>query len=185
MPPHSARHHPDKATPSAPNPVSRHKKGSSCRDTAPMQSYVDRCLKLITHAGLRVTGPRRAVVSFLAQSDHPVTIAQLHEELAECHQQTEQLSKVSLYRVIADLERIHLLHRTHPNGGYVLCAHVGCADHSHVIITCQQCDETSEATVPGEFLGPLVFFLKTTGAQLPDPPILRVEGLCARCCKSP
>jgi len=143
--------------------------------------YLDRCFSLLTSSGLRLTAPRKAVVSFLATIDRPITITQLHAELANSCSGRTPLSKVSLYRVIADLERIQLLHQVHPTGGYLLCTHVGCSEHSHIIISCQRCDDTRESTVPGEYLSPLLFFLKDAGELLPQSPILRIEGICKGC----
>jgi Fur family zinc uptake transcriptional regulator len=145
--------------------------------------YLDSCFSLLTNSGLRLTAPRKAVISFLARISRPITITQLHAELANSCSDRTPLSKVSLYRVIADLERIQLLHQVHPTGGYLLCTHVGCSEHSHIIISCQRCNDTRESTVPGEYLSPLLFFLKNAGDLLPQYPILRIEGICKECQK--
>ncbi len=152
-----------------------------CRSAVTVVHYVDSCLAILVRHGLRVTAPRRSVISFLARQENPVTIAELFDALGELSCGKQPLSKVSLYRVIADLEHIQLVHRVHPSGGYILCTHIGCEEHSHVIITCPTCEKTEETTVPKELLSPLVFFITQTGSYLHPSSLLRIEGVCQRC----
>jgi Fur family zinc uptake transcriptional regulator len=152
-----------------------------CRSAVTVAHYIDRCLAILTRHGLRVTAPRRSVISFLAKQGNPATIAELFDALGELPRGKQPLSKVSIYRVIADLEQIQVVHRVHPSGGYILCTHIGCEEHSHVIITCPSCEKAEETTVPIELLSPLVFFMTQKGSYLPPSSLLRIEGVCQRC----
>jgi Fe2+ or Zn2+ uptake regulation protein len=158
---------------------------SSLLDNSCLQTngsnYLDRCVNEMVRAGLRITQPRRAVISCFATATHPLTVAQLSDVLAHFEGEHGHLSKVSIYRVVADLERLHLLHRIHPGGGYFRCIHVGCEAHPHVLLTCNRCEHTQETPVPFEYLGPLFFFLRDQEIHLPPLPVLRLEGVCEQC----
>lgn len=60
----------------------------------------------IRQAGLRVTHPRMAVLSLLAQQTEDLTVKQIYQQL---HLQKQQLSLATVYRVVSDLVAAGLL----------------------------------------------------------------------------
>lgn len=60
----------------------------------------------IKQAGLRVTHPRMAVLSVLAQQSDELTVKQIYQRL---HEQKQQLSLATVYRVVSDLVQAGLI----------------------------------------------------------------------------
>src|SRR5262249_49102953 len=71
---------------------------ASARDTLP---------HLLARRGLRLTGPRRAVLDVLASRHEPLTLAEIHEHLGD-----QQAHLVSVYRTVQLLVRLHLVRPT-------------------------------------------------------------------------
>ena len=60
----------------------------------------------IKQAGLRVTHPRMAVLSVLAQQTDDLTVKQIYQKL---NMQQQQLSLATVYRVVSDLVQVGLI----------------------------------------------------------------------------
>jgi Fe2+ or Zn2+ uptake regulation protein len=162
---------------------SKHSEAACCGSNS-VAEYVQQSIGKMVKAGFRITQPRREVISCFAAASYPLTIAQLCDALGSLELESRRLSKVSVYRIVADLEGLQLVHRVLPGGGYFRCAHVNCGVHPHVIVTCDLCQRTRETPVPTEYLGPVLFFLRNKGMRLSETPVLRLEGLCELCAQN-
>ena len=88
----------------------------------------------IGQSGSRLTGPRRAILKVISESDHPLTPLEIFD-LARSSE--PRLGLVTVYRTIEILEDLHLVDRIHNFGG---CQTIfrGTNGHQH-LLTCTQC----------------------------------------------
>ncbi len=128
--------------------------------------------ELLRQRGLRVTGPRVAVLSFLASTDsHP----NAEEVETAVNAEGQVLSRASVYNVLHSLTRSGLVaDMTSKDGPARYDAHV--APHHHLV--CRACGKVED--VPWEDFG------VAERGVLPDGRTVRtlsltLDGLCATC----
>lgn len=128
--------------------------------------------ELLRQRGLRVTGPRVAVLSFLASTDsHPTA----EEVETAVNAEGQVLSRASVYNVLHSLTRSGLVaDMTSKDGPARYDAHV--APHHHLV--CRACGKVED--VPWEDFG------VAERGVLPDGRTVRtlsltLDGLCAGC----
>jgi Fur family transcriptional regulator, ferric uptake regulator len=149
---------------------------TSARDTLP---------HLLARGGLRLTGPRRAVLDVLASSRQPLTVAEIHQHLGG-----SRAHVVSVYRTVHLLVRLRLVRPTdsvRPTDAargsrrYEL-AEQFTGHHHHLI--CQGCGriEDLEGCVVAETaLTQLTRFARRTRRFVVTEHEVRLFGLCHRC----
>lgn len=104
-----------------------------------LNTELARVLTSFKTRGLRVTGPRRAIIECLAGSQDWLTPARIH---AEAKKISPSLGLVTVYRTLNSLLQRDLVRRIHlPDGchGYALA---GLA-HGHYLV-CQKCQQVVE-----------------------------------------
>lgn len=128
--------------------------------------------ELLRQRGLRVTGPRVAVLSFLASTDsHPTA----EEVETAVNAEGQVLSRASVYNVLHSLTRSGLVaDMTSKDGPARYDAHI--APHHHLV--CRACGKVED--VPWEDFG------VAERGVLPDGRTVRtlsltLDGLCAGC----
>lgn len=107
-----------------------------------MHSHSSESLK---EAGLRVTGPRRAVLELFEKlNNRHLSAEQVYQALAELG---DPQSLATIYRVLGQFEAAGLLVRHHVEGGRSLFELSRYGDHNHLI--CRQCDKMFCFSDPG------------------------------------
>jgi Fur family transcriptional regulator, ferric uptake regulator len=135
----------------------------------------DQWLNNLQESGYRLTGPRRAVVQIMAQSEFILDPNQIY---AEARRLYPHIGLVSVYRTLEKLEELGLVTRVHEiNGchGYV-SAPVG---HQHLLI-CRSCHRAEYFR--GEDLEPLNQLGIEKGYKIQDH-WLQLFGICPQCQK--
>lgn len=141
---------------------------SPCNDRR--NGWLD-CLK---SSGYRLTGPRRAVVETMANSQRALNAAQIYDLARE---QYPSLGLVSVYRTLERLEELELIQRVHhPDGCQAFIA--GFTGHQHLLI-CNSCGETQ--FFEGDNLTPLFDRVEKTSGYEVQEHWLQLFGLCANC----
>jgi Fur family transcriptional regulator, ferric uptake regulator len=127
-----------------------------------------------TGAGIRLTGPRRAVADLIATHDGHFTAAELG---AIARDQRRGISRATLFRALDLLTDLGVLERVDlPTGehAYVKCAP---AHHHHVI--CSRCGRTSEVEDRG--LGDAVAEIGRQTGFIIESHRLEMFGICRHC----
>ena len=126
-------------------------------------------------AGCRVTGPRRAVMQVLIDTEAPLAPMEILERGSAIH---PKLGLVTVYRKVTLFEELKLACRVHRNDGchgYVATS----PGHRHHII-CRQCGRTVE--FPGsEDLDLLIQQVEQRTDYQVDDHLLQLFGLCPDC----
>jgi Fur family ferric uptake transcriptional regulator len=131
--------------------------------------------QVLVDAGCRITAPRRAVMQTLQQAHAPVLPQEILKRGRRLH---HKLGLVTVYRTLALLAELNLVHRVHrENGchGYVLAS----PGHRHILI-CQGCDRAIEFSGEDD-MHVLINRVETeTGYRVGDH-LLQFFGLCPEC----
>jgi len=124
---------------------------------ATAETYATQALARLKQAGLRVTSPRKQVVTLLAHATQPLSAYDIRDMLIAGE---EKADVVTVYRVLECLEDHGLIHRltgNGPNSGKVMrcqlgdessCSHHG-HHHCHHVLVCQGCQRVEEVHCQG------------------------------------
>lgn len=132
--------------------------------------------RALRRAGLRMTGPRRAVAQLLTERDGQFTAEEL---LAESRSRGLGIGRATIFRSLELLGRLNLVERVDlPSGehAYLLCD----PEHHHHVI-CAQCGRAETFTIEDRGLSERLEQVGlATGYQI-DAHRLEVYGLCPDC----
>lgn len=131
--------------------------------------------KQLNQQGLRLTRPRRVVMTILEETGRPLSPQIIHQRAL---QTDKNISLVSVYRTLDLLNELNLVCRVHGQDdcqGYVLSS----PGHHHHLV-CRNCRATVEFTGTTD-LEPFIETIQAqTGFQI-DGHLLQLFGLCPEC----
>ena len=132
--------------------------------------------RALSQAGLRMTGPRRAVAQLLSEREGQFTAEEL---LAESRRRGLGIGRATIFRSLELLGRLNLVERVDlPSGehAYLLCE----PEHHHHVI-CSQCGRAATFGLEDRGLPErLEQVARTTGYRI-DAHRLEVYGRCPDC----
>lgn len=149
--------------------------------------YTTHALAQLKTSGLRITNPRRLVVSALSETNQPLSAYQLRDQLMASG---EKADVVTVYRILDCLEANGLIHRltgAGPNSGKVIrcqlgdessCTHHG-HHHCHHVLVCQTCQRVEEVHCQG--LEDVVKQVAQDSGFAIQHHTLEFTGLCPQC----
>lgn len=125
--------------------------------------------------GLRLTRPRRVVMSILESATIPLSPQTIRQRSLETH---EEIGLVSVYRTLELLTSMDLVRRVHGHDncqGYVLAS----PGHHHHLV-CRNCGTAVEFSGM-EDLSPLLTRIEQDTEFIIDEHLLQFYGLCPKC----
>lgn len=131
--------------------------------------------KKFNQQGLRLTQPRRAVMSILEAASVPLSPQTIHQRALEIH---EDISLVTVYRtleLLTDLDMVRRVHGQVECHGYVLAS----PGHHHHLI-CTNCEKTIEFSGGDEIQTLLDRIQGETGFKI-NHHLMQLFGLCKAC----
>jgi len=132
----------------------------------------------LNHQGLRLTRPRRVVISILEAASVPLSPQTIYQHSLDSH---EEIGLVSVYRTLDLLTDLSLVRRVHGNGGcqgYVIAS----PGHTHHLV-CHKCDRVIEFSGTGDLTALIKQIERKTGFKV-DGHLLQLHGLCPDCLKA-
>jgi len=141
-----------------------------------MHIEADALIDALRAAGMRATGPRRAVCTVIAthHGEH-LTAAQILE-YAEGELESD-VDRATVYRTLEALEEAGQLRHSHIGHGPTVYHLAEESPHQHLV--CVDCGRTT--AVPGEDLEELFATIATATGFVPDPEHFALGGRCADC----
>ena len=141
--------------------------------------YTNFALEKLKEAGLKITNPRKMLVSFLAKSDK---VLSPYEMKALLKREKINADVVTIYRVLEVLESMSLVHKVQAFNGYVRC-HTKKMERGacHHYLLCRSCRKVEE--VEGENLSQLEKKIAQNCHFTIESHYLEFMGLCAACKK--
>jgi Fur family zinc uptake transcriptional regulator len=127
--------------------------------------------------GMRITGPRKAVVRALAASRRPLGAYQIRDKVQG---DGGKVDVVSVYRILAALVEAGLAHHIGSLDGYLACSghHSGAHGTEHLI--CQKCGCVEELPIPSSALSEIGVAASRMGF-LSEETRVEVLGTCEHC----
>ncbi|MEM1412611.1 MAG: transcriptional repressor [Pseudomonadota bacterium] len=138
--------------------------------------------------GVRFTAKRQTVLTGLLESGQALSA---YELMDYCRDELDiELLPMSIYRILAFLEREMLIHRVNLTNKYIACAHLAddCVhepgkNHASHLLICTRCHRVKEVEMPPQLLRSIVRSLQPTGFQLAKRH-LEIDCLCSDCAES-
>jgi len=139
--------------------------------------FEERAIQALKAKGYRITMPRLQVLRALRDSDKPLNAQAIHERIIA---KGDRIDVVSIYRILAALSEVHLVHHIGVVDAYSACCMD--AEHSHESehFVCTSCGGVTEVNVPLDTLMSTKAHLKSLGLE---PVEIKIEilGRCTAC----
>lgn len=131
-------------------------------------------------AGHRLTPKRENVLRLMERNEQPESAY----ELADRYKQTygENLSAMSVYRILNVLIDAGLVHKLECNNQYVLCSHITC-QHEHQqaqFLICDRCHKAEEVGISPSLMRQLTSSVANSGFKIKNLQ-LELHGVCREC----
>ncbi len=115
--------------------------------------FAFRALASLKKAGMRITRPRMDVVEALESCEKAVSAYELHDLVIS---RGGRIDVVSVYRILAVLRELGLVHYIGTLDGYLACS----LPHDHELHTmhlvCSSCHRVKEVSLPNEVAGEVI-----------------------------
>ncbi len=145
--------------------------------TEEVDRYETVALSRLKDLGLRVTGPRKLVLRALAASRKPLGAYQIRESVSE---QGGKVDVVSVYRILAGLVEVGLVHHIGSVDGYLACTGMHTGSHQTEHLICTNCGCVEELPVPNSAISEIGVSAARIGFS-PAQTRVEVLGVCSHC----
>lgn len=148
--------------------------------------FSEDAIDILRGMGLRITGPRRAILGLLEKTQQPLSAPEVHKRLQVTLKQTT-VDRISVYRNLITLERAGLVHRVPPKGDFLVCTHRQCrsdqcSSEHHLLTWCESCSKVEEVGIPDNMLEPLYRHIRKKYKFIAEEHLVQVSGTCQSCC---
>jgi Fe2+ or Zn2+ uptake regulation protein len=133
-------------------------------------------LEQLQENGCRITSPRRAIVTILANSEQALEAVEIFDLSRSDH---PRMGLVTVYRTLETLEEMGLVQRVHQAEGCHLYLRAP-QGHEHILV-CKSCRRTDYFS--GDDLSDLIERTSQNSGYRIEDHWLQFIGLCARCKK--
>lgn len=134
--------------------------------------------------GARLTEKRKLILSGLVESEKALSAYELIDYCKEHF--NENISAMTMYRVLEFLEAEHLIHKLNLSNKYIACSHIVC-DHEHdevpLFLICNECNNVEETSIMRSMMNALKQKIEESNCQLVSSQ-LEVFCLCQKCASS-
>jgi Fe2+ or Zn2+ uptake regulation protein len=112
---------------------------------AEAKAYEAHCLTELRAAGYRITMPRVQVIRALANSHVALSAYAIHARILELD---GKIDVVSIYRIVATLQEVGLIHHIGVVDGYFPCRQTDCRSRRSEVLVCERCERVYELPLP-------------------------------------
>jgi Fur family zinc uptake transcriptional regulator len=136
--------------------------------------------QLCQQQGKRLTSKRKQILALLLTQKKALSA---YELIALFNEQTQsEISPMTVYRILAFHESVHLAHKINITNKYIACSHIGCG-HSHELpqfLICERCQRVDELDNVSTNLTEISQQAEQIGYQLSSPQI-ELSCICNAC----
>lgn len=129
--------------------------------------------------GFRITRPRTLVIEALARANRPLTAQSLYDSITAAG---SKIDVVSVYRILAALKELDLVHHIGIVDGYVACAfhaeHLGETQH----VVCDDCGKVWELPLSPDVMKATNLMLEGKGMRARNVKV-EILATCRQCSK--
>ena len=145
-----------------------------------IQSTIDHAERHCQQHGAKLTDKRKLILSSLLKSNQAMSA---YELIDYCKAEfNENLSAMSVYRMLEFLEKEQLVHKLNLAKKFVACSHIAC-DHEHAIsqfLICDRCQKVQEIIIDKQVLREFEKNVTEAGYRLLSPQ-LEMTCICNDC----
>src|SRR5687768_12795084 len=113
------------------------------------KSFEELALRELRQAGYRITMPRVQVIRALADSNKALSAYAIHEKIVSSG---GKIDVVSVYRILATLQEVGLIHHIGVVDGYFPCRMVDCNAKGSEVVVCEETGRVMEMLLPDELV---------------------------------
>lgn len=146
-------------------------------DAETSEQYVGRALQRLRSLGLRITKPRKMVVTALAETRKPLGAYQIRKNVMSAG---GKIDVVSVYRILAGLLEAGLAHRIGSVDGYLACWGSHSGEHQTEHLICRTCGCVEEIPIPQSALSEIGVAGSRMGFMSQSTRV-EVLGVCSHC----
>lgn len=107
----------------------------------PKKAYEEHCLQELRNAGYRITMPRIQVIRALADASVALSAYAIHERIT---QSGGRIDVVSVYRILATLQQVGLIHHIGMVDGYFPCRIGDCPNRRTLVLIAEDSNNVYE-----------------------------------------
>lgn len=130
--------------------------------------------------GKRLTTKRKQILAILLAQDRALSA---YELIALFKRETQSdISPMTVYRILAFHDSLHLAHKINITNKYIACSHIG-SEHSHDLpqfLICQECQQVNELESSSTNFAEISEQVEQVGYQLTSPQI-ELSCICSAC----
>lgn len=141
-------------------------------------SSFNQLLNVCKERNLKMTPQRKGVLECLHAAAEPLTAYELLDVYRKAHDAGEAMT---IYRALAYLEKMHVIHKIHSQNKYKLCD-LGHADSSVQLFLCNHCHDTQE--LHSNELQQLLQKTAKANDFIIQESMLELSGICNQCRQS-
>jgi len=131
--------------------------------------------------GLRLTKPRSLILEALISTEKPISAYRLQDEMTA---NGMKVHIVSVYRTLAVLQELGIIHYIPSQQGYLLCTESCESDRQTEHLVCDTCGLVTEIPMPSCATNDLLEQAQSHGFRMSKIRV-EVEGTCNNCQKTP
>ena len=134
--------------------------------------------------GARLTDKRKIILSSLVKSEKAMSAYELIDACKNYFD--ENISAMTMYRILEFLEEEHLIHKLNLSNKYIACVHITCShgpDKVPLFLICNKCNNVEETSIIRSMMDSLKQIIKDSKCQLVSSQ-LEVFCLCHTCAKA-
>jgi Fur family ferric uptake transcriptional regulator len=143
--------------------------------TVPSATFLNEIREQLNARGERMTRPRRAILSVLAEDRRHLSADEIATVVA---QRDSSVHRASVYRTLETLTHLGVVQHVHLGHGATVY-HLVTGDHEHVHLQCATCGEVTDA--PSSLLLDTATELQGRYAFTLDMGHVALSGQCSRC----
>jgi Fur family transcriptional regulator, zinc uptake regulator len=111
--------------------------------------YEEHALKELRASGYRITMPRVQVIRALADTTRALSAYAIHEKIITSG---GKIDVVSVYRILATLQEVGLIHHIGIVDGYFPCRLTDCNARGSEVVVCEETNNVMELLLPQELI---------------------------------
>lgn len=151
---------------------------------ADLESVIQHAEHSCNEHGVRLTEKRKLILSGLVESGKALSA---YELIDYCKKQfDENISAMTMYRVLDFLEEEHLIHKLNLSNKYIACSHIVCnhaKEEVPLFLICNDCNNVEETSITRTMMEKLKQRIEDSHCQLVSSQ-LEVFCLCQTCASS-
>jgi len=145
-----------------------------------VQSTLERASEKCINHGEKLTPKRSLILKTMIEADSPLSAYDIINNIST--RNNTAMPATSVYRILAFLESLNLVHKLASENKYVPCEHIDCEDEhkSPQFLICQKCHKVKEVNILQSVMDEIKQHVKDSEYKLINS-VLEINCICKDC----